>query len=250
MFKTQITPTYWLIAHRGASAFAPENTLPSMRLAKQMGAQWVEFDVVLSKDGELFIFHDEKLDRTSNGKGLIAKASAAELKQLDAGRWYATEYQHTPIPTLSIMLAYLAEIKMGMNLEIKPADDRIELLVDGIFSAIEKHWSNELPIPLISSFSIEALRYARVRNPSARLGLLLHEWRDDWQKLADELNCYSVHLNKQIVTKERVNAIHNTDRKVLCYTVNDIVQAKHLFEIGMDGIFSDYPNLLEKWHGI
>lgn len=246
MQETDILDKPWLIAHRGASAIAPENTLPAMKLARQLGAQWVEFDVVLSLDGEPFVFHDEKLDRTSNGKGLIAKTTSAKLKELDAGAWFSPAYRDTPIPTLQLMLAYLSDIEMGINLEIKPADDRIELLVDKIFHTLEEYWSFSLPTPLISSFSIDALRLARARSSDAQLGLLLHEWRNDWQTIADELNCYSVHLNRDIVTKERIKAVNDSGRSILCYTVNDAESARKLFDMGMDGIFSDYPNLLDK----
>ncbi|MFN7097287.1 MAG: glycerophosphoryl diester phosphodiesterase [Gammaproteobacteria bacterium] len=246
MIKWLLSTQPWVIAHRGASGYAPENTIPAMQRAKEMGATWVEFDVVLSRDGELFVFHDEKLNRTTNGSGLIAQTDAAQIKLLDAGAWFSSLYKNTSTPTLDMILSYLAEVGLGMNLEIKPADDRIELLVNKIFDAIERHWTNELPPPLISSFSIPALYAARKRSPTARLGLLLHEWRKDWRKIADDLNCYSVHLNMEIITKRRIQAIHSSGRPVLCYTVNNSGVAKQLFDMGVDGIFSNYPDLMEK----
>lgn len=234
----------WLIAHRGASAHAPENTLAAMQLAKKMGATWVEFDVALSKDGQAFIFHDELLTRTTNGRGVFAQTTAAQLSLLDAGTWFSEKYQFTNIPTLKELLLVLAELGLSMNLEIKPMDNRIELLVDIILTTLENDWPANLAPPLISSFSVDALRLVRARNKTIHVALLLDKWRKDWQVLADELSCCSIHLNRNLVTPARVAAIHSTRRAVVCYTVNDIKTANKLFAQGVDGVFSNYVDLL------
>ncbi|MBY0544777.1 MAG: glycerophosphoryl diester phosphodiesterase [Gammaproteobacteria bacterium] len=244
MLTNKILQKPWLIAHRGASAFAPENTLPAMHLAKEKGAVRIEFDVVLSQDGVPLIFHDERLERTTNGEGWLSKKDAHELRILDAGHWFSADYKNTLIPTLTEWLQEAAHLELGINLEIKPLDDRIPLLVDRILEALEQEWSSHLPTPLVSSFSIEALSYLRERNQSLKLGLLLDEWREDWEAICDKLNCVTVNLNHECVTAARVQAIHDSGRAVLVYTVNDLDLAKRLFDLGVDGIFSNYPDLI------
>lgn len=244
MLTNEFSQKPWLIAHRGASAFAPENTLPAMRLAKEKGAMRIEFDVVLSQDGIPLIFHDERLERTTNGEGWLSKKDAHELRVLDAGYWFSAEYKNTTIPTLTEWLREAAHLNLGINLEIKPLDDRIALLVDRILEALEQEWPSHLPTPLISSFSIAALTYLRERNQSLKLGLLLDEWRDDWEAICDKLNCATVNLYYPCVTAEWVQAIHASGRAVLVYTVNDLALAKRLFDVGVDGIFSNYPDLI------
>lgn len=240
-------PDFKLIAHRGASAVAPENTLPALYAAHAMGALWVEFDVVLSQDGEPFIFHDERLERTTNGRGFVADTPASVLKSLDAGSWFSPAYKNTPIATLAEWLVCAAKLKMAINLEIKPLDHREVLLVDVIMEALAKYWPENLPPPLLSSFSINALSYVRSRFPDAKLGLLLEKWRSDWQHLADELACSTVNLASRAFNRARVRAIHESGRIALAYTINDIKQAQRLFAIGVDGVFSNHVDFLEEF---
>lgn len=239
-----------LIAHRGASAFAPENTLPAMQLAHQLGALWVEFDVMLSQDGFPFIFHDDTLDRTTLHKGYFCKTSRQEIQQLDAGSWFNAKFHATPIPSLEDMLKYLAQIRMQINLEIKPADHRVELLVEKIVQAVTDYWPHNLEPILYSSFSLAALRILRANCPTAKLGLLLEQWQDNWQDLAEELNVSSIHLHHSLLTPQRVQQIHASGRGVLCYTINNYQQAQEYITMGIDGFFSDYPNLMDNLHGI
>src|SRR5689334_3842717 len=95
----QLNPFPRIFAHRGSSQIAPENTLIAMRKAQQLGAQWVEFDVMLSRDGETIIFHDKLLDRTSSGVGPVYKFNYAQLKEFDAGSWFDKQYHQERIPT-------------------------------------------------------------------------------------------------------------------------------------------------------
>ncbi|NNM59789.1 MAG: glycerophosphoryl diester phosphodiesterase [Legionellales bacterium] len=238
-------PELKLIAHRGASAARPENTLPALYAAHEMGAKWVEFDVVLSKDGQPFVFHDEHLERTTNGHGLVANTLAADLKKLDAGEWYSQEYKNTRIPTLSEWLISAAELGFAINLEIKPLDHRETLLVDVTLEELAICWSASLPSPLITCFSTDVLSYVRACSPNAKLGLLMHQWRDDWKLMANQLACTTVHLERHEINSERVREIHESNRFVLAYTVNDIKQAQDLLALGVDGVFSNHVEFLE-----
>src|SRR5574337_1778321 len=114
-----------LIAHRGAPRVAPENTLSSIREAKKLGANWVEFDVRLTKDGELICFHDNTLERTTNGTGYVYDYTFSALKQLDAGSWFSPDFRGEEIPTFSQMASLVMELGLGMNIEIKPDAPRV-----------------------------------------------------------------------------------------------------------------------------
>ena len=119
-----------VIGHRGASAYAPENTLSSFRLAKELKADWFELDVTLTKDGQVLVIHDDKLDRTTNGKGKAGAKTLAELKQLDAGSWKDPKFAGEKLPTLAEALDLAKELKIGVYIEIKNADDDTALIRD------------------------------------------------------------------------------------------------------------------------
>jgi glycerophosphoryl diester phosphodiesterase len=244
IFMTALFPHKILFAHRGASADAPENTVPAMQLAKKLGAKWVEFDVTLSKDGELFVFHDKMLERTTNLHGQIARKSAVALSQADAGSWFSPMYADASIPTLKEMLAALMELDLNMNLEIKPHDNRVTELVVKILDTVKTQWPKQRTPPIFSSFSHQAMIELRQRDAGLKLGLLLKQWSEQWEAEADGLNCETVHLHIGCATPEHVNAIKKTGRKVFCYTVNTIELAQDLFTMGVDGLFSDHADLL------
>ena len=108
-----------LIAHRGAPAHAPENTLTAVRMAKEMGARWIETDVRLTADGALVMIHDETLDRTTNGSGPVLMATAEEIRSLDAGSWFAPEFAGETVPTLHEFIACIRTEGLNLQLELK-----------------------------------------------------------------------------------------------------------------------------------
>src|SRR5438445_1086012 len=110
-----------LIAHRGASALAPENTLAAFRKAGEIGAKWVEFDVMLAADGEAVVIHDDTLDRTTNAKGNVCDYPYSYLQTLDAGSWFNPQFSHEKIPTLAEVIGVLRHCKLAANIEIKPS---------------------------------------------------------------------------------------------------------------------------------
>ena len=109
-----------VIGHRGAAAAAPENTLVSLQKAKELGASWVEFDVKLTRDGVPILMHDERLERTTDGRGEVALTTLNDLQKLDAGGWFGPAFRGEPVPTLEAALALCAELGLGINVEIKP----------------------------------------------------------------------------------------------------------------------------------
>ncbi len=230
-----------IIAHRGASAFAPENTLVAFYKAKLMGVNWVEFDVMLTADDEVVVIHDEKLNRTTNGSGYVINHTLLDLQKLDAGSWFDPTFKGEKIPTLIEVIDLLNQLKLSANIEIKAQQGKEELTVKKVLSIILEQWKNNHSKPLISSFSLQILEYVRKYSSTSLLGFLMDEWDEEWKKICDRLNCTAVNVNYKILTLERVQSIKSTKRKLLAYTVNTAKLAKQLFSWGIDGIFSDCP---------
>ena len=196
-----------VIAHRGASAYAPENTLSAFKKAKALGAEWVEFDVMLSGDGSAVVFHDDSVERTTNGRGDVAKLSDEQLAGLDAGSWFSPNFVGEKIATFQQVATLLGELSLKANIEIKPAPGFIEDTTIAVMTEINQYWPTDLPETLVSSFELKALRLARAVAPDMQLGLLLHEWRDDWVEIAQELEVVSVHCNHTLLNECRITAI-------------------------------------------
>lgn len=231
-----------VIGHRGACAYAPENTMSSFTKALLLGVHWVEFDVMLASCGTPIVFHDETLDRTTDGHGDVGIYSYTYLQTLDAGAWFAPWFAGERIPTLDEVMVFLRETGMGANVEIKPLPNQDEQTVLNAVEVIQRHFPQPHPSILFSSFSVEALRVLRAKLPECYLGLLMHEWLPDWEKISDSLDCVSLHLNHEILTRESALRIKNKDKLLLCYTVNDPDRARELYSWGVDAVFSDKPD--------
>ena len=238
-----------VIAHRGAAAYAPENTFAAFNRAKAMGAEWIECDVMLSKDGEAFIFHDETLKRTTNGRGKFGHVSAKYIKTLDAGSWFSKAFSDEGIPTLKDTLFWFAQQSMKVNLEIKPFSGFTQETTLAILQHINLYWPEHKGHLLLSSFDTEALRLCRQLEPEMSLSLLLNTWQEDAVLFAKELSCVSVHLNRKIVTRERVKKLNDAHFAVYVYTVNRKREALKYFKWGVGAVYSDYPDLLQKGIG-
>ena len=114
----------FIIGHRRSPKAAPENTLSSFRQAARDGVTWVEFDVMLTADGHPVVFHDDALDRTSDGKGLVADVDLARLRTFAAGRWFSDAFRGERIPLLSEVVGLLRDLELAFNMELKPAPGR------------------------------------------------------------------------------------------------------------------------------
>lgn len=227
-----------IIAHRGLSALAPENTLSAFLKAKECGIQWVEFDVMTVASGEVIVFHDDTLDRTTNGIGQVIAQSYENIKPLDAGSWFHPSFKEEKIPTLQEVLSLLSLHQMSANIEIKAFPGQEFAVVDAVFDILADF--KNMPI-LLSSFSLQALHYARKRSKEIWIGCLFDEWQSDWETICRDLNALSLHVNQLILNPRRAQMIKATHRLLLAYTVNDPLRAKELFAFGVDAIFSDCP---------
>ncbi len=234
-----------VIAHRGASAYEPENTLPAFEKALKLGCKYIEFDVMLSKDDQLYVFHDSALQRRTNGKGLFADTLSNDIDRLNAGKGFKKPPKEASIPKLETLLRWMQKHGVQANLEMKPSPTNIEKTVVETLGVLNRVVAAQTPWPLISSFEFKALEYCRSLSPEARLGLLMHGWEDNWESKASELDCFSIHLATRIATKDRIASIKDKGFKVYVYTVNRKKTARKLFNYGVDCVFSDYPDLMD-----
>lgn len=230
-----------LIAHRGCLQLAPENTLAAMRKAQQLGLNWVEIDANLLGDGRLAVFHDQQLSRLSNRDEPLLSLTAADLDDIDVGSHFSPEYQEERIPTLEGMLTFLAEQKMGLNLEIKRYPSfTAEEIVEPTLRALEGHWQDWDRL-IISSFDTQILQLIHQRQPDWPLGQLWEALPKNWQSVAESLQAVSIHLDASQLQADQARAIKQAGYDLYVYTVNDRAMAERLYAMGVDGLFTDNP---------
>jgi glycerophosphoryl diester phosphodiesterase len=234
-----------IIAHRGASGSAPENTLAAIRQAARDRAGWIEIDVNISRDGIPVLHHDDDLERCSDGTGLVIEKTLSELQALDSGSWFAPAFAGEPVATLQECLDLCSELSLGINLEIKPCSGWEIPTTERIAEVINR--APRLPPILISSFSHIALLEAKKRLPTLPRGALYLVAPPDWPQLIDELSAETMHLHaNSLLTRDAVAAFHQRKLGVFCYTVNTVEAAEHLFDLGVDGVFTNYPGTLQQ----
>jgi len=233
------------IAHRGASSLAPENTFAAFDQALEAGADGIEFDVQLSRDNVPVIIHDERLERTTTGKGLVKELSLEELKALDAGSWFASDFKGAAIPTLEEVLTGYKDSCPIFDIELKNSNTAYPGLEAAVLEQVSRH-SLESRV-IISSFNADSLVACRRLNPAVRTGLIyLEEIEEPWHYIIS-LGCYSAHplffylQNPEIMAGFKA---HNTP--LYPWTVNDPVQMEHLVSEDVEAIITDLPQELAK----
>jgi glycerophosphoryl diester phosphodiesterase len=230
-----------VIGHRGAAGHAPENTIVSLDAAARLGARWVEFDVKLAAGGEPILFHDDTLERTTDGQGKVAETPLARLKELDAGSWYQARYKGERIPILEEALVVLARLDVGANVEIKPCPGRERETGETVARALRALWPGRLPAPLVSSFHVGALVAAAAAGPEFPRALIFRQPPENWRAIAEETGATAIHCNGQFLDRGRVAGLRAAGYAVRAYTVNDVRSAAQLFSWGVESVFSDYP---------
>lgn len=220
------------IGHRGAAGHEPENTLLSIQKALDLGATWIEVDVHVC-EGQLVVLHDEDLTRTTSGTGLVHEQTLDYVRSLDAGKGQQ-------VPFLNEVLD-LIQGKASINIELKgmgTAEPSVAL----IHERLESDWARE--DFLLSSFTPSLIRRAKALDSGIRTGALFHEDTPDRPALARAMEAWSLNLNRIWTTPDVVAEAHELGLKVFVYTVNDLPEIERLHSIGVDGLFSDYPDLV------
>ena len=235
-----MTTLVW--AHRGASAYAPENTIPAFEKAIQMGSDGIELDVHMSLDGELVVIHDETVDRTSNGTGAIADMTQEQLKRLDFSNGFA-EYTGTCIPSLTDIYELVRPTGLSLNVEIK-CDVVMYWGIWDKLIALEREMNMQGRI-LYSSFNHDVLAYIRALDPKANIGLLFNgvpkkPWLD-----AVRMRANAIHPNYMAILRQPnlVCECHENDIAVHTWTVNDPAVMQYLVHAGTEAIITNKPDV-------
>lgn len=238
------------IAHRGASGYAPENTMRAFDKAVDMKADYIEIDVQRSKDGKLVIIHDTKVNRTTNGKGYVKDLTFAELQNLDAGSWMGDEFYGEKIPSFEEVLARYHG-KIGILIELKAPElyPGIEEDVAKILKMyhLDKAENEEI---IIQSFHFESMKKMKRLLPYIPIGVLISKKENATVDTVKAFSSYAdyYNLNYAILTEDLVHAVKAEGMKVLSWTVRSPETAEYLLSYNIDAIVTDYPDfvMLEK----
>lgn len=224
-----------IFAHRGASGYAPENTLAAMKKAIELGARAIELDIH-SVEGELYVFHDRRLDNKSNGKGLIDQVSKQYIATLSV--------EQEPIPTLWEVMSYLSQYDCTVNIELKGMTCLAPFIA--LYPCLLEKLNFSIEQLLISSFHHGFLQQFRQSFPQAYIAPLIEGVQLDNTHTASILNAYSIHLSLSFINQKLIDEAHAKGFKVFVYTVDHVDDIKMLSNMGVDGIFTNYLDRASK----
>jgi len=241
-------PCPLVIAHRGSSAHAPENTLAAFELAVAQGATAIELDAKLSADRHVVVIHDSSVRRTTGRDGLVSQMSLAALRQLDAGGFFDPHYQGERIPTLEEVFACIGP-QILINVELTNYTTPQDGLVDHVIDLIRK--MDRVETVLLSSFLMDNLIRARHLMPSVRIGYLAPFLRALPRLVTSRrLDYDAFHPYRLDVGTWLVRHVHEQKRKLFVYTVNHPRDMVRLVHLGADGFFTDDPILAFQTLGV
>ncbi|HZQ06566.1 MAG TPA: glycerophosphodiester phosphodiesterase family protein [Anaerolineae bacterium] len=242
-----------ILAHRGASAYAPENTIAAFLLARELGADGIELDVQLTKDKIPVVIHDDTVERTTNSKGRVSDLTIAQIAQLDAGSWKTEDYRGEPIPTLAQVFDALADW-LDPNARPHPALINVELKTERLITdGLEREVLNVIAryglqdCILLSSFSPFALYRAKQINPRLKRGLLYDNsmpiyFRRAW--LRPGLALKALHPEHTMIDTNYMQWARHKKLQVNTWTVDDPAEAQRLAELGVNAIITNQPDTI------
>lgn len=239
-----------VIAHRGASAVAPENTLASFRRAIEMDVDGLELDLQPTRDGHLVVLHDETLERTTNGRGYVFESALAELRELDAGSWFhraqpemtLPRYGGERIPTLDEVIDLVRDGRQQLYIEIKKSERTPESFEKNVVELIRRNgFENRV---VLISFDPNSLRLVRQLAPSMATGILFKDLPADPIFLARTIGATGVAPRLDRVTREFVQAAHRAGLRMVVWTVDAADDMRKLIATGVDGIVTNVPDRL------
>ncbi|MGP4081644.1 glycerophosphodiester phosphodiesterase [Pseudalkalibacillus sp. R45] len=236
------------VAHRGAAGYAPENTMAAFRKAFEMKADYVELDVQMSKDGELVVIHDTTVDRTTNGTGKVSDLTYEELRALDAGSWFAPEFEGEPIPTFEDVLDGMrGKTKLLIELKAPSNYPGIEEKVAEVLKErnMDKPENNSV---IVQSFDFDSMKTFHNLLPEVPIGVLTSNYLDLTDDSLNEFKSYADYVNphKNQIDRALVDRIHSLYMGVMPWTVRAKEDVQPLLDAGVDGIISDYPDYVPR----
>lgn len=224
-------------AHRGASAYAPENTMEAFRLGVQMGANGIETDVRCTKDGILVLFHDESLDRVTNASGKLSSYTFEELRQFDV----CFEEQKAKIPTLEAFLQAFSETDLQFAVELKQ-----DFTEAAIIDLLRRYGVAERTT--LTSFKMNCLMRARLCAPELKAGYLTNDVNDMTVRVAKVMGLSELCPQARLITPELVNTLHSEGFTVRPWGVGTPEQMRIAYDAGVDGMTVNFPDLLTEYH--
>lgn len=235
------------VAHRGASGYAPENTISAFDKGVEMKADYIEIDVQRSKDGELVIIHDTTVDRTTDGTGKVKDLTFEEMRSLDAGSWKGEQFKGEKIPTFDEILDRYRG-KVGILIELKAPE-----LYPGIEEQVaEELKERNLDKPqnekiIIQSFNFESMKITNSLLPNIPIGVLTSSKAHATGEALKEFSTYADYFNPSygLVTEDLVNQVHALGMKIQSWTVRSQEAAEFLLDMNVDGIITDYPDYVD-----
>ncbi|HHW56390.1 MAG TPA: glycerophosphodiester phosphodiesterase [Clostridia bacterium] len=237
-----------VIAHRGDSKNAPENTLASFKRTLEMEADGIELDVQLTKDGQLVVIHDERVDRTTDGIGFVKDFTLKELKRLDAGIKFDKKFSGERVPTLYEVFELIGHKNFLVNIEIKSGIVLYPGIEEKLVKAIEDYDFEDRVI--ISSFNHYSLRDVRKMAPELKIGLLYQCGLVEPWHMAIRMEAYSLHPFYFNIIPELVEGCKKNNIKLFPWTVDRKEDMEMMIKAGVDGIITNDPetliNLLKK----
>jgi glycerophosphoryl diester phosphodiesterase len=235
-------PRPMIFAHRGASAYAPENTLAAFEVAVEQKADAIELDAHITADGHVVVIHDDTVDRTTNGTGKVIELSLHDIQQLDAGSSFHRIFRGEHIPTLEDIFAMIGK-RIFINIELKEKGFRASSLPEKIASLLRKYDLSDSV--LISSFNINDLRSIHKILPEISIALLARRGSAGLlarSRIGFSLIKYqALHPRYSDTTRELVKKQHLSGRRVNVYTVDQPEAIRSLLQLGVDGIFTNDP---------
>lgn len=240
---------FYVIAHRGASAYYPENTMKAFERALAMGAAMIEIDIMRSKDGVPVVFHDAMLNNHTNGSGLLRHCTLEELKKLDAGSWFHSKYSNQEIPTLEEVLAF-ASGKVALNIEIKSdvvTDQGKGGIVEKCLKLVEKYDMEEYV--LFSSFDYRVIGQLKEMNSGISAALLYNKRKSNGKlphELVKEFRADAFNCSYRQLGKKWISDLQKHNIPHFIYTVNSKRKMRALIRTGVTGIFTNKPDVLYK----
>lgn len=233
-----------MIAHRGASAVAPENTGAAIRRAIRMRADMIELDVQLTEDRRAVIFHDDRLERTTTGRGRLSRQPYRNLQRLDAGSWFGASFAGERMLLASQALA-MVKPPCRINLELKrTSPDRVKALAEGVCGVLRR--TRSVRRVLVSSFDPHLIARVKARLPRAAIALISRRAPAQALRRAAQLGCSAWHPHQRLVRPSLVRQAHGAGLRVHVWTVDRPLDAKRLLRMGVDGLFTNVPDRIRR----
>ena len=231
-------------AHRGSSKYFPENTILSLKEGIKSGSNGLEIDVHKTKDNKLVVIHDEDIQRTFKGKGLVKNMTLEELRNFKCRNKNFEDNLECRIPTLSEVLDIIKDTNVILNIELKTDEIHYEDIEKDVIELVNRYGLKRQII--LSSFNHESIRICREIDSEIETGLLYYKEIENVVQYAKKLGANAIHPDLRVVSEELIKEANENNIKVNIYTVNSPIYMRKLIKAGVNGIFTDYPDLLDE----